>query len=507
MKENENRGKWLPCARLTKYGENHLSFLDKFDNYQWNIELSAAMLPALHYLEIVLRNKIDALIKALYGDDWLITSPSELIFSEPSRKAIEAVKEHLAKQKKNYTHQDVLVQLSFGFWTDIFHKRYSPVLWNKSLPGTRPKRWVMGELLGAKGNPRAFLHMVSEHLRHIKTIRNRIAHHEPVWHEKYDICSAHQKALRLLRTLSLDAYNDLLEVDHFISVYQERDAMRIPMLAGLGQIADKYDAYLLDLWGVIHDGTHLYPGAKEALVQLRARGAKVLFLSNAPRRAQKVIAVLDQLGISPLLYDGVVSSGEAGFMALKSGKVKFGGTRYYYIGPEKDRDVLDGLDYTPVATLAEADFLLNVGFGSEEQSMRDWSPLLHEAKRAGLPMLCLNPDMEVVKISGERHPCAGVIAQAYETLGGDVTWYGKPYPDVYDYALSLLGHPQHEGVLAIGDGLHTDIQGAVNAKIDCALVTGGILKQELGDVHPQAILTYLSAHDAQPDYILPGLVW
>src|SRR5262249_46627705 len=160
---------------------------------------------------------------------------------------------------------------------------------------------------------------------------------------------------------------------------------------------------------------------------------KVIFLSNAPRRSHKVVTVLEKLGVESSLYLEAISSGEMGYRWLKDNTAW--GKHYLYLGPGKDADVLDGLDYKRTDDLKRADFLLNVGFGSEEQSGDDWMPLLRGAKSAGLPMLCLNPDLVVVKQSGERYACAGELAGLYEQIGGKVIWFGKPYPEVYDYCL------------------------------------------------------------------------
>jgi HAD superfamily hydrolase (TIGR01459 family) len=246
-------------------------------------------------------------------------------------------------------------------------------------------------------------------------------------------------------------------------------------LTSLSAIIDHYDALLLDLWGVVHDGTQLYPGVHEVMTKLRAQKKKIIMVSNAPRRAHKAAAVLTKLGIEPALYDHVITSGELGYQWLASGECNWG-KRYYYIGPGKDADVLNGLDFKRMDDLKEADFLLNVGFGSEEEQAADFTQLLRAAKGQGLPMLCLNPDLEVVKITGERFACAGVLASDYERMGGKVTYFGKPFPAVYDYCLKLLALPKNK-ILAIGDGIATDIAGAVDFGIDAALVTRGKFKK------------------------------
>ncbi len=271
-------------------------------------------------------------------------------------------------------------------------------------------------------------------------------------------------------------------------------------ISHLSSIIAPYDAVLLDLWGVVHDGSQLYPGAKEAMAQLKAAGKQIVLISNAPRRAAKAQIVLRQLGVLDSMYDHIITSGEMGYRWLSAGGAGWG-KRYVFIGPARDSDVLDGLDYIRVGSVNEADFLLNVGFGSEEESAANWQPLLIEAAGRKLPMLCLNPDMEVVKISGERFPCAGVLAADYQRLGGSVTYFGKPHQAIYDDCFEWLKCPRGR-VLAVGDGLATDIKGAAVAGIDALFISGGIFRHEEGSVEDAC-----RKQGATPKYIMPLLVW
>lgn len=268
----------------------------------------------------------------------------------------------------------------------------------------------------------------------------------------------------------------------------------------LSTIISAYDAVLLDLWGVVHDGSQLYPGAKEAMAQLKAAGKQIVLISNAPRRAAKAQIVLRQLGVADSMYDHIITSGEMGYRWLSAGGAGWG-KRYVFIGPARDSDVLDGLDYTRVELVSEADFLLNVGFGSEEETAENWQPLLAEAALRKLPMLCLNPDMEVVKISGERFPCAGVLAADYQRLGGEVKYFGKPYKEIYDYCFEWLGSTNNQ-LLAIGDGLATDIKGAAKSGVDAVFITGGIFQHE-----KESVEEVCRKHALSPSYIMPSLVW
>lgn len=277
-------------------------------------------------------------------------------------------------------------------------------------------------------------------------------------------------------------------------------------LTHLIDIVNKYDAILLDLWGVIHDGTQLYPESEACLRALHEQEKQVLFISNAPRRAAKAEQVLLQLGLSKELYSGVVTSGEVAYQVLEEGQLDLPET-YFFIGPDRDADVFDGLPYRRVEDIAQAGFLLNVGFGSEGESSDDWKPILQSAREHGLSMLCLNPDMEVVKMTGERFACAGVIAQAYRKLGGEVLWFGKPYPEIYERCLMKLEGVDKRRVLAVGDSLHTDVLGANQADIESVLVTSGIMHAKLKDKTPEELKAYFMEEDIRPDYIMPLLAF
>lgn len=246
-------------------------------------------------------------------------------------------------------------------------------------------------------------------------------------------------------------------------------------LSSISSIIPNYEAFLLDLWGVVHDGAQLYPGVRETLAVLKKTGKPVLFISNAPRRALRVAAVLTELGIDQSLYDYIVSSGEVGFHWLETEGSPWG-KHYYLISAPKDEGLLGNLDFQQVHDLGSADFILNLGYGSEEQTTDDYLPTLKRAAEINLPMLCLNPDLEVIKLSGELFPCAGTLAKEYLHLGGKVKYFGKPYREVYEHAHRLLGSIDKKQILAVGDSLETDIPGAKEFGIDSVLVTGGILK-------------------------------
>ncbi|OAN50186.1 HAD family hydrolase [Paramagnetospirillum marisnigri] len=255
----------------------------------------------------------------------------------------------------------------------------------------------------------------------------------------------------------------------------------IPLISGLSRLEEAYDGFILDLWGVIHDGVEAYPGVAEALAGLKRAGKRTIMLSNAPRRAGALVEQLTRLGIDRALYDQVLSSGEAVHLELqrRSDPVFAGlGNRLYHLGPERDRNVFEGLDYQET-TLDQADFVLNTGPVELDETVADYQELLSSALARRLPMVSANPDHVVIR-QGRRITCAGAIAACYSDMGGLVVERGKPDPAIYDMALALLGIVDRRRVCAVGDALHTDIRGGRMAGVDAVLVTGGIHADELG---------------------------
>ena len=289
--------------------------------------------------------------------------------------------------------------------------------------------------------------------------------------------------------------------------------MSIVLHARLRDIADRFDALILDLWGVVMDGTAPYPGATECLGELRAHGKRVILLSNAPRREAMVAERLAGMGIGAALYDRIVSSGEASRQALarRAGAFATIGRRYAYLGPARDAALLDGLDYRE-ASVAEADFVLNTGLEDDNDELDAYRPLLTAARARDLPMVCANPDRVVVRHSGQRVLCAGALAAAYEAMGGSVHYFGKPHAAVYDACFALLDGIARPRILAIGDSLETDIAGAQGVGLETMLVLGGILAEPLGlawgdSASPERIAALCTTHGVMPRMAIPTLAW
>lgn len=271
----------------------------------------------------------------------------------------------------------------------------------------------------------------------------------------------------------------------------------------LSDIIAAYDHFIIDLWGVMHDGTTLYAGAAEALKSIHNAGKHVLFLSNAPRKASRAIEVLDTLGVTRDHYAHMLTSGQCAHDWLAASNEW--GKHYYYLGPSKDEDVLQGLDYMNEPDINNADFILNTGFEYDYQPTDEIQPLLERLIAAKLPLLCVNPDLEVVKQDGTRLLCAGWVAERYQQMGGNVTMVGKPYERVYEEAFARFNTADKSRILAIGDNLLTDIKGANAHGIDSLLISGGILKSEHGQLPDDTLLQELYRQTAAtPTYVCSG---
>jgi HAD superfamily hydrolase (TIGR01459 family) len=252
--------------------------------------------------------------------------------------------------------------------------------------------------------------------------------------------------------------------------------MTLRLIDGMRELAPDYDGFILDLWGVVHDGTAPFPGVLDCMGRLIGTDKRVVLLSNAPRRSDDVVKRIARIGVPGGLYHGVMSSGEEAWQYLHDRTDPFYaalGRHCLHIGSERDLEIREGLGLDIVETPEKADFILNTGPAEWEDTHEDYAPVLHAARRRDLPMVCANPDLIVIH-GGKPALCAGALAEQYEALGGQVRWHGKPYPSVYDSCLALMGIADRRRILAIGDSLRTDIAGADAAGIDSLLIAGGV---------------------------------
>jgi len=279
-------------------------------------------------------------------------------------------------------------------------------------------------------------------------------------------------------------------------------------------LAERYSGFILDLWGVIHDGINAFPHAVETLRRLRAAGKRTLLLSNVPRPNDAAQTMMRRMGIEDSLYTGILTSGEAVRRALRNPPDLWWaelGPRVFHLGPDRDRPVLEGLPLVLAPHPAEADFVLNTGPDDHRNpsNIEEFEPVLVDCARHRLKMICANPDLEVIR-GGGRVLCAGALAVRYQELGGDVRSLGKPDPAIYQPVLEQLGLPPAE-VLAVGDSLRTDIAGAVGVDLAACWVLDGIhgaaVKDAAGLFDTTAAEAVADEAGVRPVATVPRFAW
>lgn len=258
------------------------------------------------------------------------------------------------------------------------------------------------------------------------------------------------------------------------------------IIQSLDAVGGRYEILYCDLWGCLHNGVAVFPPAVAALRKFRAGGGRVVLLTNSPRPALQVEAQLDALGTPRDCYDLVVSSGDAAQEALESGMF---GRRVYHIGPKRDLPFFADANGEPLdvelVPLEEAEGIVCTGlFDDRTETPEDYRATILYGKTKGLKLLCANPDV-IVDVGDRRIYCAGAIAQAYSEAGGESFYFGKPYPPIYALASREVARlfdveTGPDTVLALGDGLPTDIAGAMGENLDSLFITGGILAAETG---------------------------
>jgi len=280
------------------------------------------------------------------------------------------------------------------------------------------------------------------------------------------------------------------------------------ILTGLHEIAAGHDALICDVWGVIHNGAHVHAAAVDALMRFRAAFGPVVLLSNAPRPVSALKEQFAALGVPQDCYDAIVTSGVAARLDLAD-RVGGGRLSIFHIGPERDRGIFEGLPIDCVDA-AKASVVLCTGlFDDDVETPADYRSLLADLKARALVLLCANPDI-VVQRGGRLIYCAGAIARAYQELGGEVVYYGKPHAPIYQLVLAAAreaGGREAVRPLAIGDGLETDIRGAANVGIESLFIADGIHGEEIGDVTPAALGRLFEKAGLLPKAAMRALVW
>jgi len=283
----------------------------------------------------------------------------------------------------------------------------------------------------------------------------------------------------------------------------------IPVINSLKDIGSRYQCWLVDVWGVMHNGRDAFPAAVAATHTFREKGGIVVLLSNSPRPTPTFQEQLRGLGVPDDAYDAIVTSGDLTRHELR----KRAGARVFHIGPDRDRSIFDSLDLA-LADPEDAELVVCSNlFDDETETPDDYGDLLRNLAARELPMICANPDHQVERGS-DLFYCAGALAAIYEKVGGNVLYAGKPFAPIYDLALeaitSLSGRTvRREDVLAIGDGVNTDIAGAGNLDIDAVFVASGVHVPHPGTEGPKSprIAELFVNARRQPLAITNALAW
>ena len=282
-----------------------------------------------------------------------------------------------------------------------------------------------------------------------------------------------------------------------------------PFTPHFSTLAGAYDVVLCDVWGVVHNSVVAFADACTALTRFRAQGGTVVLITNAPRPAEVVMALLDGLEVPRTAYDAIVTSGDVtrAVIAARAGKSAF------HIGPARDVPIFDGL--AALAPLASADYVVCSGlFDDTTETPQDYVALIAAMRERGLTMVCANPDI-VVERGDKLVYCAGAIADLYAAAGGDVLYAGKPYRPIYERSLAVARSVRGQEtaparILAIGDSIHTDLKGAAALGIDFLFVTAGIHAEELGGRErpdAAALSDIFAAAGLVPKAVTQRLLW
>ena len=282
---------------------------------------------------------------------------------------------------------------------------------------------------------------------------------------------------------------------------QER-AAKMFEITSLAHLADQFDAFFIDQFGVLIDGKLAYDGAADALKILRASGTQNLLLSNSGKRSEPNEIRLTKLGFDRSSYQMVLTSGEVAYRELSArlGRSIQKGALVFVISRDLDHSCVDGLEIIVTSNISEASLIIIAGSEGDRFSLETYEKLLKDPAKANVPCWCTNPDTHMLTQEGTTFG-AGQIARLYAQLGGTVQWFGKPHPAIYHMALEVLStaKPQPKKVLCIGDSIEHDIAGGHRAGLKTALVRTGIYK----DTSLDELKSMAQNHKAAPDYIIP----
>ena len=242
---------------------------------------------------------------------------------------------------------------------------------------------------------------------------------------------------------------------------------------GLKSVFERYDLFFIDIWGVIHNGINLHSNSIEVLENLSKAGKNFVLLTNAPRPNKTVATFLKKMGLKNF-FENIFTSGEASLKYLID---NLSNKKFFHIGPPRDFELFKSFQKNKVSNIKDSDYLLCTGLFDEfDENLNYYKNLF--SKDVSKKMICTNPDL-IVDRGQKREYCAGTIAKIYEKLKGEVIYFGKPYPPVYNLSIQT----KNKKVLCIGDNLNTDIKGANIQDYDSLLITSGIHRQEISKIN------------------------
>ena len=264
---------------------------------------------------------------------------------------------------------------------------------------------------------------------------------------------------------------------------------------GLSSIVDKYQLFYVDLWGVVHNGVFLHNEAIKTLKELDKKNKDYVLLTNAPRPNSAVKIFLEKLGMEKEIRDHVFTSGEAALNYLKKNLLD---KLFFHIGPPRDFDLFNDFKKMKSKNIENSEYILCTGLFDEHDKDLQYYKNLFE-KNLKKKMICTNPDLIVDK-GNKRELCAGSVAMVFEKMGGEVVYFGKPYPEVYNQSIDN----KNKKILSIGDNLNTDIKGANLLSYDSLLISNGIHKNEIKE---NGIEKISKSYEAICNYIQSELRW
>ncbi|MGE3918501.1 MAG: TIGR01459 family HAD-type hydrolase [Hyphomicrobiaceae bacterium] len=276
---------------------------------------------------------------------------------------------------------------------------------------------------------------------------------------------------------------------------------------GIAPLAQGIEAWISDIWGVLHDGLAAFPGAGAACARFREAGGTVVLVTNAPRPAAAVARMLDRLGVPRAGWDAIVTSGDVSRGILAD----YAGRCVHHMGPPRDAGILDGLDVR-LGGPDEAEVVLCTGLlDDERETPEDYRSVLERLARRAVPLVCANPDLMVER--GPRLvPCAGSLAEIYRLLGGPVLFAGKPYPAIYAEAYAEIERARgtrlpKERMLAIGDGMRTDVEGAGREGLRCVFIASALHIDDRRSFDAGHLAELFAGHAYPPAVAMRALRW